>query len=119
SIGAGSANESTSAMVALGSSRRAPVTWISTPRMSGLASVFMLASSLVPAVGDAPGELHGRAGVRAARDHRAGGRVVEAFLGRLPGHQGPGDRQFHDLVLLRRVGAAEQQQRAVVGGPSL
>src|SRR5690606_4987612 len=103
SIGAGSANDSTSAMVALGSSSRAPSTWISTPRMSGLASVFIFASSRVPVVRHPLRELRRRPGLGSARDRRAGSRIVETFLGRLAGDQGAGGSELHHLVHLGGV----------------
>src|SRR5690606_4369471 len=90
-IGSGSANDSTSAIVALGSNRRAPAIWISTPRITAWAVMFMASCSQTqgkPARGEALGEVGRRHRLPARGDQRRRGGAVETVFQRLAGDQG-------------------------------
>src|SRR5690606_2440145 len=118
-IGSGSANDSTSAMVALGNNNRAPAIWISTPRISAWAVMFMASCSQTqgkPARGQALGEVGGRHGLSARGDQRRRGGAVETVFQRLSGDEGALARRRHDLRDHGRVAAAEQQDRTVARG---
>src|SRR5690606_41465744 len=114
--GSGSANDSTSAIVAFGSSRRAPAIWINTPRISAWVVMFMASCSQTqgkPARRQALGEIGRRRGFAARRDQRCGGGAVEAVFECLTGDEGPLGGSRHGFGNRRRIAPAEQQDGAV------
>src|SRR5690606_19876760 len=99
--------------MALGISRRAPSTCISTPRMSWMAGEVMGRSSSWPTIKQELRELAGFGGLRATGDQGFDRGAVVAAGWRLCEHHGALAGQGHRCIDAVHAGTAEEDERAV------